>query len=204
MNKTIKEAMRHVFCGPLDRYIINKILDKIDKYEKKIILRGMPGSGKTTLAYVLNKDIKKLKEGSITTNNTPKKPIFVKSQYIIFPYAEFYDTAGSEHLNEANEEIQEQCNMIVYLFDSSKFDKNSKTIFSQIKSCKSDKDRELKIIGTHSLSLSNEQKTKIRNQINQETGGVSLEFFELKEDIKEKKDCEKRSEEIINFILPDN
>ncbi|EIY3537070.1 hypothetical protein MMU55_000490 [Campylobacter jejuni] len=94
--------------------------------------------------------------------------------------------------------------MIVYLFDSSKFDKNSKTIFSQIKSCKSDKDRELKIIGTHSLSLSNEQKTKIRNQVNQETGGVSLEFFELKEDIKEEKDCEKRSEEIINFILPDN
>ncbi|WP_186299269.1 hypothetical protein [Campylobacter jejuni] len=46
--------------------------------------------------------------------------------------------------------------MIVYLFDSSKFDENSKTIFSQIKSCKSDKDRELKIIGTHSLSLSNE------------------------------------------------
>ncbi|WP_144673561.1 hypothetical protein [Campylobacter jejuni] len=49
------------------------------KNKKKIILRGMPGSGKTTLAYVLNKDIKKLKEGGIATNNTPKKPIVVKS-----------------------------------------------------------------------------------------------------------------------------
>ncbi|EIY3537071.1 hypothetical protein MMU55_000491 [Campylobacter jejuni] len=42
------------------------------KNKKKIILRGIPGSGKTTLAYVLNKDIKKLKEGGIATNNTPK------------------------------------------------------------------------------------------------------------------------------------
>lgn len=158
---------------------------------QKIALRGKIGSGKTTLIHLLKGDVKELKKARRATASTPNEDS-ASVEYWFEAY-KFYDTAGNECFNNKNGQVQEKCDMTLYVFNPLEF---SQEILKELRANKNF--TKLKAIGTRAGKLDDSKERDIRAQI--ATEGIELEFFELVEGIDTKEDCKKRKKELMKFI----
>ncbi|MFQ6341793.1 GTPase [Campylobacter sp. VTCC 70190] len=125
---------------------------------QKIALRGKMGSGKTTLIHLLRGDVEELKKARMATASTPNEASASVEGW--FEAYEFYDTVGNKDFHSKNEQVQEKCDMTLYVFNPLEF---SQEILKELRANKNF--TKLKAIGTRADKLDEAKERDIRAQI---------------------------------------